>query len=243
MTETLQPVEGKIVVRIPESTFRPGQVSSDRSALASGVLSRRNDSMPGRKVALTGGMACGKSTALGMFADLGWHTIQSDRLAFVIYREDAFVRQQLKARFGRSVLNADESDIERRNLGKAVFGDPEALRFLEELMHPRVGQRWQEALADSPQTDHLVEIPLLFEKALDSHFDCTVSLITSELTQRERLASRNLNAAEVQARLERQLPLAEKARRADLVLSNSGSLSFLDEQVIRADHILRPIHS
>lgn len=184
-------------------------------------------------VALTGGMGCGKSTSLECFAALGWQTARSDDLVHVVYREDDEAREALADRYGPEVLTPE--GVDRKKLAALIFKDEEELRWLEDLVHPRVKVRWQRILDSAPGVSVMVEIPLLFEKGLDSQFDHTVSVVTSGRAQRGRLLSRGLSEQEVDRRLSRQLSLAEKARLASLVLSNSGSLPFLQEQVAWAD--------
>jgi len=183
-------------------------------------------------VGLTGGMGCGKSAAARRFAARGWETIDCDAIAWELLERDPETRAEVAAAFGAEILDAG-GGIDRRRLAKAAFGDPAKLAALEGLMHPRVRRRWQAAVRARPQIRWVVEIPLLFEKNLENRVDFTLCVFCDLETQFARLASKGFSRAEARARIERQLPLAEKAERADCVLLNDGVEAALNAQVDR----------
>src|SRR5690606_17064865 len=110
--------------------------------------------------------------------------------------------------------------------------DWSALDWLERLLHPLVGKRWREEMAADPESDWVVQIPLLFEKKLEKSFQFTVCVGASGETQRQRLLQRGISEEEISRRLSRQLPIEEKIARSDFFLSNDGSLEFLRLQVV-----------
>lgn len=175
-------------------------------------------------------MGCGKSTAARLFHERGIPSIDTDRIVRDLLASDADIHQALRGKFGEEIFGADRG-VHRPALGKRVFNDAEALQWLEDLLHPRVHTIWQDFLQNHCKTTALVEIPLLFENKLEKHFDYTVCVDTSEARQMDRLGDRGLAASEAQARIQRQLPLAEKRGRADKVLSNTGSVEFLGRQI------------
>lgn len=181
------------------------------------------------KLGLTGGIGCGKSTAAKMLEANGWRRLDSDALVGELFAGDGAVRAALAGRWGEAVLTPE--GVDRARIAQTVFADEAELRWLEGLLHPRVRERWQGALAADPEALWVVEIPLLFEKNLEKHFDFTVCVSVSEAVQQERLAARGLAPEQVRARIARQLPLAEKRHRADFVLSNTGTLAYLQSQI------------
>jgi dephospho-CoA kinase len=131
---------------------------------------------------------------------------------------------ELRAEFGDDVIQHGELD--RRRLGGLVFGHPERLQRLEAITHPRIRALRDErlaALACAGEPLACSEVPLLFEKGLDGEVRPVVVVSVPEALQRERARRRDGSSdAEVSARLAAQLPLAEKARRADYVIDNRG---------------------
>lgn len=187
------------------------------------------------RLGLTGGMGCGKSTAAGMFRELGFGVLESDVLVRELWETDAEVQQAAIKRWpGIAAISDPPSAIKisRRKVAEIVFADAGELDWLENLLHPRVRERWQAALAGEPGRDWVVEIPLLFEKSLASEFDCTLCIASSPSLQASRLAARGLTPAEIAARQARQWPLQDKIERADLVALNDGSVDFLRRQIV-----------
>jgi dephospho-CoA kinase len=190
----------------------------------------------GLRVGLTGGIGCGKSTAAGFFAELGFGVIDADAVVRELWEQDGEVQAVVRQRWGGRVevksTNAG-GKLDRRKVAEIVFADPAELVWLEELLHPRVRARWQAALAAVPEKDWVVEIPLLFEKSLASEFDFTLCIEASPVLQAERLAARGLSLADIAARQARQWPLREKIERADAVALNDGNPEFLRRQIVR----------
>jgi dephospho-CoA kinase len=180
---------------------------------------------------LTGGLGCGKSTAAGMFAAHGFATMDSDAIVRNVVLKDAAVIAAIREHFGNEVLAAGE--VDRRQVARRVFADQAALRWLEELVHPRVFVHWRTRLAEAPDKAWVLEVPLLFEKSLQNWFDFTVGVASHSTVQLARLEQRGLPPPLARQRISQQLPLAQKIELADFVLLNDGSLAFLREQVAR----------
>jgi dephospho-CoA kinase len=181
-------------------------------------------------VAITGGIAAGKSTALEAFRRHGAATISSDEIVHRIYEDDADVREAVRERWGDGVLAADGS-VERAAIARQVFGHPEELAWLEALLHPRVQreyQAWRTQLEQSPSPPPAIvtEIPLLYETGGETRFDKVV-VITAPAPVREQ---RRGPTADRESRL---LPDEEKVRRADYAYENTGSPEELDRFVAR----------
>jgi len=192
------------------------------------------------RLGLTGGMGCGKSTAAGIFRELGFSVVESDALVRELWEADASVKKAALDRWGNRLLTSDGNGIDRRKVAEIVFADVQELDWLEGLLHPLVRNRWQALLAANPQKDWVVEIPLLFEKNLASEFDFTLCIASSPAQQAARLAARGLSPVEITARQSRQWPLPQKIERADWVALNDGSLNFLRQEIVYFANQLTP---
>ncbi len=184
-----------------------------------------------RFIGLTGGIGAGKSEALAAFERAGAAVLSTDRVAHDLLDRDD-VRELLVGRWGPEVAPAGE--VDRARVAEIVFEDPEELRWLESQTHPRVGQavlEWRSELGPEVPVA-VVEVPLLFEAAMEDAFDATVAVIASDPVRERRLAERGQQGGE--GREERQLAQEEKARRADHVIRNDGSLEQLDRLVAEA---------
>jgi dephospho-CoA kinase len=176
-------------------------------------------------VALTGGIAAGKSEALAAFARHGAATASADALVHDLLAHDEEVRAAIRARFG------DDAVDDRARIGAIVFYDPAVLEWLEQLLHPRVVRAQQEWLRHVTQRIAVVEIPLLYETGGDARFDKVV-VVTAP---RDVRAARRDGFAAREARL---LPDDEKVRRADFSYVNDGTLEQLDGFVADVVHRL-----
>ena len=183
-------------------------------------------------VGLTGGIGCGKSTVVSFFHEAGWRTLEADAVVRDLLAHNAGLQAKLRARWGDSVLGSG-GGIDRKAVAARVFCDSAELRWLESQLHPMVRQRWAAMLAETFDRHCLVEIPLLFEKRLETHFDLTVCVACPLYLVKERMVARGYSSAEVTRRKNQQMPLKEKIELADHLISNSGNLEFLKRQTMR----------
>ena len=189
-------------------------------------------------VAVTGGIGAGKSEALAAFARHGAATVSSDAIVHRLLREDAGVRRALLDRFGEGVLD-EAGQLDRSAIAEIVFPDPEALDWLERLLHPLVAREyldWREELGRLPIPPAVcaTEVPLLYEVGGESRFD-KVLLVTAP--PEVRSARARVPAEPREARL---IPDEEKAKRADYVYVNDGTLDELDAFVaVLMDDLVR----
>ncbi len=181
-------------------------------------------------VGLTGGMGCGKSTVGRLLQQSGFRLLESDQIVRELLSSDTRVIADILEKFGPGV-GSMASGINRPSLAALVFKDSASLNWLEERIHPEVRSRWVQEVKREPKGDWCVEIPLLFEKNLENHFQMTVCVEASLSTQLSRLAQRGLSQTQALQRMARQLPLGQKVAKADRVISNNGSLQFLEQQV------------
>ena len=187
-----------------------------------------------RRVALTGGIATGKSYVRERFEALGVPTIDSDVLARQAVAPGTRGLDAVGARFGRDVLD-DSGDLNRRKLGELVFTDPAARLDLEAIVHPFVRQeteRWFASLDASSHAFAVADIPLLFEVGREGDFDAIVVAACEPATQLMRVMQRDgLDESAARLRIAAQLPIAEKQRGAHFVISTDGRLEQTDRQV------------
>ncbi len=185
------------------------------------------------KVALTGGIATGKTYVVERFRRLGVPCLESDRLGHGAMAPGTEATQAISARFGAHILNA-AGGVDRKKLGPLVFADPVARRHLEAIVHPPVyrailaGLRAFEVM-DSPVA--LVDIPLLYETDGQRGFDRVIATLCSVDSQIARLVQRGLSEAEAGQRLAAQMPAEQKAARADFVIRTDGAFEETDRQV------------
>jgi len=166
-------------------------------------------------VALTGGIAAGKSEALAAFARHGAATASADAFVHELLAHDPEVREAIRARWG------DEAVGDRERIAAIVFDDPAELEWLEALLHPRTVRLHQEWLAQVTEPIAVTEIPLLYETGGERRFDAVV-VVTAPREVREA------RRAGLAARESRLLPDDEKVSRADFAYVNDGSLDELD---------------
>lgn len=176
-------------------------------------------------VALTGGIAAGKSEALAAFARHGAATASADAIVHELLAEDGEVRDAIRERWGEDAVG------DRARIGEIVFADPVELEWLEHLLHPRVVRRQAAWLERVTEPIAVVEIPLLYETGGESRFDAVV-VVTAPPDVR---AARRPAIADREARL---LADDEKMRRADFSYVNDGSLQELDDFVAGVVHRL-----
>lgn len=184
------------------------------------------------RVGLTGGIGCGKSTVVRFFAEAGWRTVESDHVVAELLASDSAVHAELLGHFGEQVFDANGA-VDRKAIAARVFADDAELHWLESLLHPRVREAWTRIVEADPAADWLVEIPLLFEKRLESRFDLTVCVSSPHAVSRHRMVGRGYSGEQFDQRRLRQMPLEEKVRRADHVILNAGSLDFLKRQTLQ----------
>jgi dephospho-CoA kinase len=170
-------------------------------------------------VALTGGIAAGKSEALQAFARHGAAVISSDDVVHRLYRDDEDLQAALRVRWGERVFR--DGVVDRTEVGRIVFADRAELDWLESELHPRVRAAMAAWLAEQTADVAVAEIPLLYETGGEVRFDRVVA-VTAPHELRE---ARRSDLAEREARL---VPEEEKMRRADFAYVNDGSLEELD---------------
>jgi dephospho-CoA kinase len=193
------------------------------------------------KIALTGGIATGKSYVLDRFRQLGLTTLDADDLAHGVTAAGTEATAAIAARFGADILAADGS-VDRAKLGPMVFADATARRELEAIVHPAVyravaaGIRASELLGDRLT---IVAIPLLYETGGEKGFDRVIVTACTVEHQVQRLMARGLSEEAARQRLAALWPTYKMAERADFVIATDGSFADTDAQIARLLESLR----
>lgn len=185
------------------------------------------------RVALTGGIATGKSYCLARFAAFGVPVIDADQLARDAVAPGSRALEEVAARFGAAIIRADGS-LDRASLGRIVFTDRAARADLEAIVHPEVYRRISEWLATLPPRTRvaIADIPLLFETGHTHDFDRVVVVACDPREQLRRIVARDgLSERDARARLDSQWPIEEKEARADYVIKTDGTVADTDTQV------------
>ena len=182
------------------------------------------------KVALTGGIGSGKSAAGVFFEDLGAVVGDAAQLARDVIERGTDGFDELVATFGDEILT--NGILDRRKLGQIVFADPNARKTLEEIIHPRVAEAFEEIVQSSPADSVIVyQIPILVETKSQDRFDYIITVEATLENRRARLKNRGLKGYEIDARMKAQATDVERAAIADAVFKNDGDLDQLLRQV------------
>ncbi|HYJ51248.1 MAG TPA: dephospho-CoA kinase [Microbacterium sp.] len=179
-------------------------------------------------VALTGGIASGKSTIARRLAEHGAVVVDADQVVRDVQQPGSPVLEAIAAAFGDEMLHADGS-LDRARLGSRVFGDPDAVQRLNAIVHPAVGvesrRQFEEGLAADPDAVVVYDVPLLAEARLSDPWDLiVVAHAPAEVRKRRLVELRGLDERHAAARIASQVADDERLRIADVVIDTAGSL-------------------
>jgi dephospho-CoA kinase len=185
-------------------------------------------------VGLTGGIGSGKSVASSMFGELGAAIVDTDEISRALTAPGGAAIAAIRESFGPEYIAAD-GGLDRARMRSLVFGDADAKRKLEGILHPRIRDRMRAAVAAARESYVIAVIPLLFETGVCLDLLQRVLVVDCEESEQVRRASSRsgLHAQDVRAIMAAQLPRAERLKRADDVLRNDGSVEALRAQVVR----------
>lgn len=191
-----------------------------------------------RVVGLTGGIASGKSTFAALLRARGVPVVDADALARAAVAPGSAALAEIARALGPDAVGPDGT-LDRKRVAAIVFGDPEARRRLEAITHPAIRRAMLEETDRLAAAGHdlvIYDTPLLYEAGLDRVLDSIVVVWAPRDVQRARMMARDgLTTAEADARLAAQLPIDEKAARADFVVENAGAP---EELAAKADRLL-----
>ncbi len=187
-----------------------------------------------KKLAITGGLASGKTSVCRILQELGAYIISADEVVHQLLSPQSELGKQVIAIFGRDIVK--NASFDRKKIAAYAFADPTKLQKLEQLLHPAVlktiHQAYQDLLTHNPPPLFAAEIPLLFEISAEQWFDAVLVVSASESIARERFKTTSGYPDEqFLQRSNRQLPIEEKIKKADYIIYNDGSVNDLKKQV------------
>ena len=195
-------------------------------------------------IALTGGIATGKSSALKIFRRLGAETIDADEIVGKLYRKES-IKEMLVLNFGGGAVSGNGT-VDRKFLARGVFSDRKSRELLNALVHPLVDAEIWKKIAKyrkrhgksnikNKKTKNLdlmvVEVPLLYESKGEKKYDKVVVVGSSKSVQLKRLAKLGISKKEAGKRIGSQISLGKKAGKADFVIDNNGNRKELETGV------------
>lgn len=190
-------------------------------------------------IAITGGIACGKSLVMSLFSAFCEHEkkscllFEADKEVAHLLDHDSEVAQEITHAFGAGLYN-EQGKADRAQLRSLMLSSPQHKKQLEEILHPRLKKIWHpQTLTARNNADFIfvADIPLLFENNLAEYFDHVIVVAASEQVQKDRLTQqRHLSPETASALLQLQLPLTDKIKHADVVLWNDGTKENLEQQ-------------
>lgn len=198
------------------------------------------------RIGLTGGIASGKSTVSAMLRQMGAAVIDTDRIAREVTQPGSDALLKMSRRFGMDILNKDGS-LRRDVVGEIVFTDPEKKKWLESLLHPLIRTQAEtkaQAAFTAGQRIIVFDVPLLFESGWNEWVDAIWTVYVTPDIQKIRLQKRDgFTEQEIMDRIASQWSIDEKAKRADVLIDNSGSLDSTRQQVESAwNTIVKKLH-
>ncbi|MEX1012871.1 MAG: dephospho-CoA kinase [Waddliaceae bacterium] len=185
------------------------------------------------KVAVTGGLASGKTTVCRILKDLGAYVVSTDLIVHHLLTSDSDVRKKVIDLLGPEIMV--DKQIDRSRISRLVFNHPRKLRELEEILHPivlkEINKEFEKAKEASAPL-FVVEIPLLYEVGWEELFDYTITVTASDENSWERFRKESgYERDEFDNRMRRQLSPALKAKKSDVIVKNDGSIEELNNQV------------
>lgn len=187
---------------------------------------------------LTGGIGMGKSTAAELLRKRGLPIVDSDIIARQVVEPDQPALAEIQQVFGGQIVG-DDGRLRRDELARRVFADAQERRKLEEILHPRIRAAWQTQLQSwrhEGRSIAIAVIPLLFETNVQGHFDATICVACSAVTQRDRLRARHWSDEQINQRLAAQMPIEKKMLLANHVVWTEGPLDVHEAQLDRIVH-------
>ncbi len=173
-------------------------------------------------VAITGGIASGKSVVSKWFEKQKFSVFYADKIGHELFK-DQYFKNMIEDIFGKEVII--NSSVDRVKLGEIIFNSADKRKQLNELLHPKILKKMQQIIDISTKEILIFEIPLLFESGLQKAFDLVINIWTDEETQLKRLMSRtSVSRDKALKRISSQMPTVEKQKKADINIENNASI-------------------
>lgn len=188
------------------------------------------------KVAVTGGLSCGKSSVCRFLKELGAYVVNSDDIVHHLLSSDTNLIHEVVKLLGTDILVNQK--IDRSLVAKKVFHDNRLLHSLEQILHPAVydeiNNEYEKQKVNNPQPSLFVaEVPLLFESKGEANFNYTVAVLADpELCRNRFVQAKQYGLKDYDKRTDRQISLSDKAKLADYVIVNNGTLNDLKQKTL-----------
>lgn len=195
-------------------------------------------------IALTGGIACGKSLAARVLNSIaGYELLNLDALAKDLMQSESSIQDAIQREISPNAYTTT-GVLDREWLRNEIFRERTSREKLEAIVHPHVRKHWLHKIESqrSAKEGLIIEFPLLYEVQAESHFDCVVVVAASEATQIQRIAEHRVLSEQMARKiLASQMPISDKVARADHIIWNDSGLDLLKSQVaILSESLLRP---
>lgn len=192
-------------------------------------------------IGLTGGIGSGKSTVANMLTKAGIPVIDADKIAHELTKKNNPILQEIIKEFGEDILD-EHHELNRRKLGALVFNNPQLLKKLENIIHPKIEEIRRKKTKKLVQEGHEIIVymaPLLFEKNIHQHLSKTILVIADQEIIKNRLQKRDkLSAHEIEQRVKAQMSAHQKSSLADEIIENNGTVAELHNQLAFVWHKL-----
>jgi dephospho-CoA kinase len=187
-----------------------------------------------RKITVTGGISCGKSSVCHLFQKLGAYVVSADKIVHQLLSPETNLGQDVIKLIGPDIV--EDNKINRSKIAQKVFKQPALLKALEDLLHPAVlheiENEYQRVKKEDGAALFVAEVPLLFEIGAEHLFDCTIAVVADkDLCKQRFIESTGYDEAEFEKRSSRQFSMEKKAQKADFVIFNNGSIEEMGKEV------------
>lgn len=193
------------------------------------------------KIAITGGIASGKSTVCQFFKELGAFVVSADAIVHELLMPNTDIGKKAIRLLGIQV--PVDRGLFRKVIAEKVFKDPNKLAKLEKILHPEVLKKIEELYLQAQEkgtyASFIVEIPLLFEIKSEEFYDLVITVLSREDIARKRFEKSGFKTQEYEERMKRQMNPSKKASLSNYVIENNGSLEELKNQVILINQTLQ----
>lgn len=182
-------------------------------------------------IGVTGSFGSGKSTVAKILKSFGCEVIDADKIAHDFLRRKSPVFEKIIENFGRGILNQDK-EIDRGKLAKIIFGNKRLVKKINSIIHPAVIRKINSGIRKTNKSIVVLDVPLLIEARLTNLVDYMIVVKSSVKNQVKRVQKKaRLSKEEVLKRIRHQIPLRVKARLADFIIDNNGSMAETRKQV------------
>jgi dephospho-CoA kinase len=182
---------------------------------------------------LTGGIGSGKSTASKIFISMGIKVFDADVIAKKILETD-IIKNEIKERLGKKFIDINKNNLNKELLKKEVFHNKKKLEILNEIIHPKVIEKYKKLYFEYKETNEIIvfDVPLLFEVNLEKYCNKVLVIDIDPEIQMNRIKARDgIDIELIKKIIEAQMPREEKIKKGDIIINNNGKIEELEEKI------------